>query len=226
MITLIKAEYTRDSLAKLVYHQIFKYLVEKVNAAIPGSTQLNLGVLDIYGFEIFKNNGFEQFCINYVNEKLQQIFIELTLKAEQEEYAKEGIQWTPIDFFNNIVVCELVDSRRPPGIISICDDVTKQVGNKESGVAETFLGKVGSGIAACSGASYFQQRGASMFLIQHYAGAVTYNAEGFVEKNRDQVFVDLLEMCKRSQNPFVQLLFREIDPTKKMPTQGTGSNHH
>ena len=61
------------------------------------------GILDIYGFEIFDNNGFEQFCINFVNEKLQQIFIELTLKAEQEEYQAEGIMWTPIDFFNNKV---------------------------------------------------------------------------------------------------------------------------
>ena len=68
-------------MAKAIYAQIFKYLVEKVNNAIPEATQLNLGVLDIYGFEIFRNNGFEQFCINFVNEKLQQIFIELTLKG-------------------------------------------------------------------------------------------------------------------------------------------------
>ena len=102
------------------------YLIRKVNLAIPNSTNLNLGVLDIYGFEIFRKNGFEQFCINYVNEKLQQLFIELTLKAEQEEYAREGIQWTPIEFFNNIVVCNLIEDKRPqPGIISITDDVTK-----------------------------------------------------------------------------------------------------
>lgn len=68
---------------------------------------MSIGVLDIYGFEIFDNNGFEQFCINFVNEKLQQIFIELTLKAEQEEYVEEGIKWTPIDFFNNKVGCRL-----------------------------------------------------------------------------------------------------------------------
>ena len=121
----MKAYYTRDSLAKAIYERLFIYLIRKVNEAIPNSTNLNLGVLDIYGFEIFRKNGFEQFCINYVNEKLQQLFIELTLKAEQEEYQREGIQWTPIDFFNNIVVCELVEGKRPPGIISITDDVTK-----------------------------------------------------------------------------------------------------
>jgi myosin-1 len=73
--------------------------------------ELSIGVLDIYGFEIFENNGFEQFCINFVNEKLQQIFIELTLKAEQEEYVREGIAWKPINFFNNKVVCDLVESK-------------------------------------------------------------------------------------------------------------------
>jgi hypothetical protein len=74
------------------------------------------GVLDIYGFEVFEHNGFEQLCINYVNEKLQQIFIELTLNAEQLEYAAEGIAWQPIPFFNNKVVCDLLDGLRPSGL--------------------------------------------------------------------------------------------------------------
>jgi myosin heavy subunit len=117
-------------LAKAIYERLFTFLIKKVNAAIPCATKLNLGVLDIYGFEIFQKNGFEQFCINYVNEKLQQLFIELTLKAEQEEYQREGIEWTPIEFFNNIVVCDLIEGKNPPGIISITDDVTKQLGNK------------------------------------------------------------------------------------------------
>ena len=77
---------------------------------------LCLGVLDIYGFEVFDHNGFEQLCINYVNEKLQQIFIELTLNAEQLEYEAEGIAWQPIPFFNNKVVCDLLDGQRPPGL--------------------------------------------------------------------------------------------------------------
>ena len=215
----IKAEYTRDSLAKAVYHQVFKYLVEKVNAAIPASTQLNLGVLDIYGFEIFRQNGFEQFCINYVNEKLQQIFIELTLKAEQEEYIREGIQWQEIQYANNIGLCQLIESKRPPGIISICDDVTKQTSNKTEGVADTLMQKLEAGIDQ-TGRQHYENRG-KLFLIRHYAGAVNYDADGFVEKNRDQVFVDLLEMCKRSSNSFIQHLFRQIDPSKKQQTQGS-----
>ena len=82
-------------------------------------------VLDIYGFEVFQQNGFEQLCINYVNEKLQQIFIELTLRAEQEEYEREGIAWSPIPFFNNKVVCDLLDAARPAGIFRVLDDTVK-----------------------------------------------------------------------------------------------------
>lgn len=74
------------------------------------------GVLDIYGFEVFEHNSFEQLCINYVNEKLQQIFIELTLNAEQLEYENEGIAWQPIPFFNNKIVCDLLDGAKPSGL--------------------------------------------------------------------------------------------------------------
>ena len=98
----------KDSLARSLYEQLFDFIVERINKELDVDTNkldnhylLSIGVLDIYGFEIFDDNYFEQLCINYVNEKLQQIFIELTLRAEQDEYAREGIQWTPIPFFNN-----------------------------------------------------------------------------------------------------------------------------
>src|SRR5688572_11408456 len=104
---------------------MFNFIVAKINAAMtPTQSDLvSINVLDIYGFEIFDSNGFEQFCINYVNEKLQQIFIELTLKAEQEEYTNEGIKWEPIKYFNNKVVCDLIESMKPPGIFPNLDDV-------------------------------------------------------------------------------------------------------
>ncbi|KAB0390766.1 hypothetical protein E2I00_000392, partial [Balaenoptera physalus] len=119
-----QAAYTRDALAKGLYSRLFNFLVEASHSpSVPTASQAinramqkpqeeySIGVLDIYGFEIFQKNGFEQFCINFVNEKLQQIFIELTLKAEQEEYVQEGIRWTPIQYFNNKIVCDLIENK-------------------------------------------------------------------------------------------------------------------
>jgi len=95
----------RDALAKALYNNLFEWIVGRVNVSMkPREAHTTvIGVLDIYGFEIFQDNSFEQLCINYVNEKLQQIFIELTLKAEQEEYVREQIKWEPIKYFNNKV---------------------------------------------------------------------------------------------------------------------------
>uniref|UniRef100_A0A2A4ITT6 Myosin motor domain-containing protein n=1 Tax=Heliothis virescens TaxID=7102 RepID=A0A2A4ITT6_HELVI len=123
--SLMDANYTRLALAKAAYDRLFTWIVQQINKAIdvPSGTYKStlIGVLDIYGFEIFETNSFEQFCINYCNEKLQQLFIELVLKQEQEEYAREGIQWTPIKYFNNRVICELVDAPHQ-GLIAIMDE--------------------------------------------------------------------------------------------------------
>ncbi|CDW99055.1 hypothetical protein, partial [Sporisorium scitamineum] len=119
-----QAAAARDALAKAIYNNMFDWIVDRINQSMnPREQSANvIGVLDIYGFEIFDNNSFEQLCINYVNEKLQQIFIELTLKKEQEEYAYEQIQWTPIKYFNNKIVCNLIEEKRPPGIFSALND--------------------------------------------------------------------------------------------------------
>jgi myosin-1 len=107
----VQANAVRDAFAKVIYNKLFDWIVKRINQSmsVPSGRHLSIGVLDIYGFEVFDNNGFEQLCINYVNEKLQQIFIELTLKSEQEEYVREGIPWTHIDYFNNKIVCELIE---------------------------------------------------------------------------------------------------------------------
>ena len=139
----VQAASRKDAVCKALYERMFDMIVKRINVALDPeresgagndtSNMLSVGVLDIYGFEIFDNNGFEQLCINYVNEKLQQIFIDLTLKAEQEEYEREGIQWTPIPFFNNRVVCELFDSPRPPGLFRILDDTCKTMHGTKAG---------------------------------------------------------------------------------------------
>jgi myosin-1 len=119
------AIYSRDALAKELYSRLFDFVVKTVNRAMHKDlgTSVTVGILDIYGFEIFDTNMFEQLCINFVNEKLQQIFIQLTLKEEQEEYVREGIVWTPIQYFDNLVVCQLIEAKKPIGILTLLDDV-------------------------------------------------------------------------------------------------------
>ena len=123
---------SRDTLCKTLYQRIFQWIADRVNSQLTvpkKDTKAVIGVLDIYGFEIFTKNGFEQFCINYCNEKLQQLFIELTLKTEQDEYVAEGVPWTPIDYFNNKVICDLVDAKKG-GIVRTLDDECVRPGEK------------------------------------------------------------------------------------------------
>lgn len=117
------AESAARGMSKALYSRLFSWVVKRVNQSIQVSsskTRKSIGVLDIYGFEIFGTNSFEQFIINYCNEKLQQIFIELTLKMEQAEYVREGIPWREIQYFDNRIICELIESRN--GILALLDD--------------------------------------------------------------------------------------------------------
>ncbi|XP_078279689.1 unconventional myosin-If-like [Rhinoraja longicauda] len=201
-----QAGYTRDALAKALYARLFDYLVDAANKAMQKPhEEYSVGVLDIYGFEIFQRNGFEQFCINFVNEKLQQIFIELTLKAEQEEYVHEGIKWTPIEYFNNKVVCDLIESKSPPGIMCVLDDVCATMHATGEGVDSTLLQKLQ---AAVGGHDHFNSYNQG-FIIHHYAGKVSYDVNGCCERNRDVLFNDLIELMQTSEHRFIQSLFPE-----------------
>ncbi|XP_006869067.1 PREDICTED: unconventional myosin-If [Chrysochloris asiatica] len=183
--------------------------------------EYSIGVLDIYGFEIFQKNGFEQFCINFVNEKLQQIFIELTLKAEQEEYVQEGIRWTPIQYFNNKVVCDLIENKlSPPGIMSVLDDVCATMHATGGGADQTLLQK----LQAAVGTHEHFNSWSSGFVIHHYAGKVSYDVSGFCERNRDVLFSDLIELMQTSEHVFLQMLFPEkLDVDKKGRPSTAGS---
>eukprot|EP00730_Choanoeca_flexa_P019151 TRINITY_DN9345_c0_g3_i1.p1 TRINITY_DN9345_c0_g3~~TRINITY_DN9345_c0_g3_i1.p1 ORF type:complete len:1057 (+),score=322.91 TRINITY_DN9345_c0_g3_i1:85-3255(+) len=212
-LSVEQASYTRDSLAKSLYSRLFDYLVNTINKAMEKAhDELNIGVLDIYGFEIFDQNGFEQFCINFVNEKLQQIFINLTLKAEQEEYVSEGIKWTPIEFFNNKTVCDLVEEKRPPGVMCLLDDVCATLHSQTDGADAKLLGKLIDGVGSHEHFSSFS----GGFQILHYAGGVSYNVDGFCERNRDFILPDLLELVQGSSDPFLVALFPDDpNPTDK-----------
>ncbi|KAM6236149.1 unconventional myosin-If [Porphyrio hochstetteri] len=217
-----QAAYTRDALAKGLYTRVFDFLVESINRAMQKpNEEYSIGVLDIYGFEIFQKNGFEQFCINFVNEKLQQIFIELTLKAEQEEYVQEGIKWTQIQYFNNKVVCDLIENKlNPPGIMSVLDDVCATMHATGEGADQTLLQK----LQAAVGTHEHFNSWNSGFIIHHYAGKVSYDVNGFCERNRDVLFTDLIELMQSSEYGFIRMLFPEkLDSDKKGRPTTAGS---
>ncbi len=221
-----EALYTRDALAKALYSRSFSALVQRINNQIKApdgsGAELQIGILDIYGFEIFETNSFEQLCINYCNEKLQQLFIELTLKAEQDEYKSEGIAWTPVKFFNNKIVCDLVEAKRPAGIIAYLDEESIY----PNGSDESLLSKLKKNL---SKHKHFEckpqdktHRG-NDFIIKHYAGDVTYCIDGFLEKNKDTLFRDLMDAAGSSTNPYVRGLFPEATAAaskKRPPTAG------
>ena len=194
----------RDAMSKAIYFNLFDWIVERVNSSLTARSSItnSIGILDIYGFEIFEKNSFEQLCINYVNEKLQQIFIQLTLRAEQEEYAREQIKWTPINYFDNKVVCSLIEDKRPPGVFAALNDSCATAHADSSAADNTFLGRLNF---LGQNPNFESRQG--QFIIKHYAGDVGYSVQGMTDKNKDQLLKDLLNLVGSSGNPFVHTLF-------------------
>ncbi|EIW64114.1 myosin class I heavy chain [Trametes versicolor FP-101664 SS1] len=208
-----QASSSRDALAKAIYNNLFEWIVSKINVSMKArsATAQLIGILDIFGFEIFEDNSFEQLCINYVNEKLQQIFIELTLKTEQEEYVREQIKWTPIKYFNNKIVCDLIEEKRPPGIFAALNDACATAHADPTAADNSFVQRM----SALSTNPHFDARGAQ-FLVKHYAGDVMYNVQGMTDKNKDLLVKDLLDLIGGSSNEFLQGLFPDRpDPNSK-----------
>ncbi|CAB3261769.1 unnamed protein product [Arctia plantaginis] len=221
-----QAQYARDALAKAIYDKHFSWLVSRLNSSMTPKNVESLssvmGILDIYGFEIFPKNCFEQFCINFCNEKLQQLFIQLTLKQEQEEYLREGIEWEPVEYFNNIVICDLIEARHT-GIISILDDECLRPGDATD---HSFLEKLSQKL---DGHKHYKSHrrsdiktqkimGRDEFCLVHYAGEVTYSVNTFLEKNNDLLFRDIQSLMASSGNTIVATCFKDLKrDSKKRP---------
>lgn len=219
-LNIVQATAVRDALAKAIYNNLFDWIVDRVNVSLqayPGADK-SIGILDIYGFEIFEHNSFEQICINYVNEKLQQIFIQLTLKQEQETYKREQIEWTPIKYFDNKVVCELIEAKRPPGIFAAMNDSVATAHADSNAADQAFAQRLN----LFSSNPHFELR-QNKFVIKHYAGDVTYDVNGITDKNKDQLQKDLVELMSTTQNSFIHTIFPDqVDRESKRrpPTAG------
>ncbi|KAG0695254.1 Myosin-IB [Chionoecetes opilio] len=226
-----QAVYARDALAKSVYERVFDWLVERINQTLHNTEagrKTLLGILDIYGFEIFDRNGFEQFCINYCNEKLQQVFIELTLRSEQDEYRREGIEWEQVEYFDNKIICDLVEEKHK-GIISLLDEECLRPGEATDA---TFLAKMNSHLAKHK--HYFSYDTSvnnkvkktinkDEFRLRHYAGDVAYRVQGFLDKNNDLLFRDLKEVMTHTSNLILTAVFpkEELGRKKRPDTAAT-----
>ncbi|CAK6980854.1 unconventional myosin-Vb-like [Scomber scombrus] len=201
-----QAENARDALAKHIYAHMFDWIVEHINKSLQTSSKQHsfIGVLDIYGFETFESNSFEQFCINYANEKLQQQFNSHVFKLEQEEYMKEQIPWTLIDFYDNQPCIDLIEARL--GILDLLDEECKVPKGTDQNWAQKLYKQNSS-------SAHFQKPRMSntSFIINHFADKVEYQCEGFLEKNRDTVYEEQINILKASQFQLVADLFHEKD---------------
>ncbi|KAG2182728.1 hypothetical protein INT44_005708 [Umbelopsis vinacea] len=196
-----------DALAKVLYERSFSRLVERINQEIDGGKGFGnlgfIGVLDIAGFEIFEKNSFEQLCINYTNEKLQQFFNHNTFTVEQEEYKKEGIEWSYIDFGLDLQpTIDLIEKTNPIGILSCLDEECVMPKATDT----TFTEKLHS-IWSGSSDKYGKPRFGSGFILKHYAANVEYSTDGWIEKNKDPLNENVVRLLTTSTEKYLASLF-------------------
>ncbi|XP_065213017.1 unconventional myosin-XV isoform X2 [Planococcus citri] len=200
---------TRDAFAKALYSSLFTWLVARINHIVYKGTKRTsaISILDIFGFEDFKENSFEQLCINYANENLQFYFNKHVFKLEQQEYAKEKIQWQNITFNDNLPVIHLL-SKKPVGILHLLDDES----NFPKATDSSFLEKCHYNHALNE--LYSRPRlNVPEFGIRHFAGPVWYNVDGFLDKNRDTLRTDVVDLLISSSLPMVSKMFTALRNT-------------
>ncbi|XP_048857839.1 unconventional myosin-X [Brienomyrus brachyistius] len=216
-LTIEQAVDSRDSVAMALYSQCFSWIIMKINQKIRGKDNFkSIGILDIFGFENFKVNRFEQFNINYANEKLQEYFNKHIFSLEQLEYNREGIRWDAIDWMDNAECLDLIEKKL--GMLALINEESRF----PKGTDYTLLEKLHSRHA--TNPYYVKPRVTDhQFGIKHYAGEVLYDARGILEKNRDTFRDDILTMLKDSRLDFIYDLFervgsRNAEETLKMGT--------
>ncbi|EMS67686.1 Myosin-J heavy chain [Triticum urartu] len=237
-LTLTQATDTRDALAKALYASLFEWLVEQINKSLSVGkrrTGRSISILDIYGFESFDKNSFEQFCINYANERLQQHFNRHLFKLEQEEYVEDGIDWAKVEFEDNqdclnlfekhrenkggtynwlITVYSGFPAKKPLGLLSLLDEES----TFPNATDLTFANKLKQHLDTNS---CFRGERGKAFTVRHYAGEVAYDTSGFLEKNRDLLHMDSIQFlakCKLSiPQTFASKMLAQSDNLESVP---------
>ncbi|XP_050806071.1 unconventional myosin-VI isoform X2 [Gopherus flavomarginatus] len=222
-----QANNARDALAKTVYSHLFDHVVNRVNQCFPFETSsFFIGVLDIAGFEYFEHNSFEQFCINYCNEKLQQFFNERILKEEQELYQKEDLGVNEVHYVDNQDCIDLIEAKLV-GVLDILDEENRlpQPSDQHftSEVHEKHKEHFRLSIPRKSKLAVHRNiRDDEGFIIRHFAGAVCYETTQFVEKNNDALHMSLESLICESKDKFVRELFESTTNNNKDPKQKAG----
>ncbi len=206
-LKLTQAREARDALSKAIYDNLFSYLIQLCNDTLQSESVMEnfIGILDIFGFEIFKVNSFEQLCINYANEKLQSLFNHTVFVSEQEMYKNEGIDCAYIEFQNNQPCVDLIE-KKPTGLLPILDEICMLGRNTDTDM--TYLTQVNNahrGKTKHFGVSRFA--GNDAFIVKHFAGDVTYCVQGFISKNSDKLLPDLESAMLESKSDFIRTMF-------------------
>ncbi|XP_019341251.1 myosin-10 isoform X2 [Alligator mississippiensis] len=208
-----QADFAVEALAKATYERLFRWLVHRINKALDRTKRQGasfIGILDIAGFEIFELNSFEQLCINYTNEKLQQLFNHTMFILEQEEYQREGIEWNFIDFGLDLQPCiDLIERpANPPGVLALLDEECWFPKATDKTFVEKLVQEQGSH-------SKFQKprqlKDKADFCIIHYAGKVDYKADEWLMKNMDPLNDNVATLLHQSSDKFVAELWKDVD---------------
>lgn len=223
-LTSAQAVDGRDAFVKAIYGRMFVWVVEKINSAVykpppddPKHIRLSIGLLDIFGFENFNNNSFEQLCINYANEQLQQFFVKHVFKLEQMEYAREDIVWKNIEFNDNQRTLDVL-AIKPLNVLALIDEES----HFPKGTDATMLNKINQ--VHGKGDIYIPPKNNhdTQFGIRHFAGVVHYDSKGFLEKNRDALSSDVIQLMQTSSNKLLKQIFHNEIST----TEGKTSTNH
>ncbi|KAL5106311.1 Unconventional myosin-Vb [Taenia crassiceps] len=212
-LSVSEAISARDALAKLIYQMLFTWIVTRCNESLAACSEESkennfIGILDIYGFETMEVNSFEQFCINYANEKLQQRFIKNAFQMEQEEYVREGLEWSFVEYYNNEPCIQLLEGQM--GIIALLNDECKMPRPQD----RNWLGRIcNEHLDRSRDFSQSKFWAQERFIIQHFSEKVEYAVDGFVEKNLDRIIPEHANLLANTENPILRRMMENVGDT-------------